>query len=363
MIFELLINFCILFTFAVLSYWPFQDSVRSSFPFQKAHPYLIGIMAGFAGFMLMESAVHVTDTIFVDAKHVIVVFAGILGGPIAPVISGLLIGISRILMPDVLTANDILAGVNIIVIGIVLGAFGFRHPMTLKNAHRYFYYATAQCALIFGVVIYNSVINYIQVVYFVLFAIFSFYTVLFILMELTEHFKKIRHTELLSETDYLTGLFNNRKFHQLTETFITDSTQPFSMISIDIDQFKKVNERYGHQVGDEILKELGLRLKSLVSIEDGYVTRNGGEEFVVLLPNSPPAMGIDLGERIRSSVARSPVRVSGDLDVSITVSAGVSSYPDNGLTIHDLYNAADMALLEAKATGRNRVVHYNNQKA
>lgn len=363
MLFDLLINFCILFTFAVLSYWPFQDSVRSGFPFRKAHPYLIGIMAGFAGFMLMESSVHVTDTIMIDARHVLIVISGIFGGPLAPILSGLIIGLARVFMFDTLTTTNILAGVDTIVMGLVIGVLCFKYPMTFKNVYYYFYYATAQTTLILGYLISQSTANYIDVVYNVLFAVFSFFIVLFILMELTEHFKKIRHTELLSETDYLTGLYNNRKFHQLTETFITVSTQPFSMISIDIDQFKKVNEEYGHQVGDEILKELGSRLKSLVSSEDGYVTRNGGEEFVVLFPNSPPAMGLDLGERIRSSVAKFPIKVSGNQEVSITVSVGVSSYPDNGLTIHDLYNAADMALLEAKSTGRNRVLHFNNQNA
>lgn len=363
MLFDLLINFCILFTFAVLSYWPFQEANRYNFPFPKAHPTIIGIMAGFAGYLLMESSVHVTDTILVDARHVIIVIAGILGGPIAPIISGLIIGLSRMLISDVVTTADLLAGLNVIVMGLVIGAFCFRYPMTYKNAHLYFYYSTAQSALLISYLVYQATANFLQIAYFVLFSSFSFFTVLFILMELNEHFKKIRHTELLSETDYLTGLYNNRKFHQLTESFITDSTQPFSMISIDIDHFKKVNDVYGHTVGDEILKELGIRLKSLVSSENGYVTRNGGEEFVVLLPNSPPAMGLDLGERIRSSVARSPFVASGGQDVSITVSIGVSSYPDNGLTIHDLYNAADMVLLEAKATGRNRVLHYNNQKA
>jgi len=363
MLLDLLINFCILFTFAVLSYWPFQDSVRSSFPFRKAHPYLIGIMAGFAGFMLMESSVHVTDTIMIDARHVLIVISGIFGGPLAPILSGLIIGIARLFMFDTLAITNILAGMDTIVMGLVIGFLCFKYPMTFKNVYYYFYYATAQTTIVFGYLISQSTTNYLHVVYNVLFAFFSFFIVLFILMELTEHFKKIRHTELLSETDYLTGLYNNRKFHQLTETFITDSTQPFSIISIDIDQFKKVNEGYGHQVGDEILKELGLRLKGLVSPAEGYVTRNGGEEFVVLSPNSPPAMGLDLGERIRSSVARFPIKVSGHQEVSITVSVGVSSYPDNGLTIHDLYNAADMALLEAKATGRNRVLHYNNQNA
>lgn len=363
MLFDLLINFCILFTFAVLSYWPFQDSVRSNLPFKKAHTYFIGVMAGFAGYMLMESSVLVTDSIMVDARHVIIVIAGIVGGPLAPIISGVIIGLARIFILDDLTNANVIAGLDTILIGIVIGVFCMKYPMTFKNIHRYFLFATIQTTLVLTYLIFQSTDEYMHIAYFVVYTAFSFYTVLYILIELHEHFKKIRHTELLSETDYLTGLYNNRKFHQLTHSYITDSTKPFCMISIDIDNFKKVNDVFGHPVGDEILKVLGERLKSLVTPKEGYVTRNGGEQFVVLLPNSPPAMGLDLGERIRSSVSRSPFRVMGDQEVSITVSVGVSSYPDNGSTIQELYSAADKALFEAKATGRNNVIHSNNQKA
>lgn len=363
MLFELLINFCILFTFAVLSYWPFQDAVRSNFPFPKTHPYLIGFMAGLAGFILMESSVRLSDSILLDGRHVVVVISGIFGGPIAPIISGLIIGLSRMLMTDQFTTTDLLAGLNIIVMGIVIGAFSFKYRMTFKNANLYFYYATGQTALLLVFIMYPTISNFHQVLYFLIYSAFSFFTVLFILIELCEHFKKIRHTELLSETDYLTGLYNNRKFHQLTQSYITDSTKPFSMISIDIDSFKEVNDLYGHRAGDEILKELGKRLKDLVSESEGYVTRNGGEQFTVLIANSPPAMGLYLGERIRSSVATTPFLVSHNQEVSITVSVGVSSYPDNGSTIQALYSAADAAMYEAKSNGRNRVIHYTNKKA
>lgn len=363
MLFDLLLNFCILFTFAVLSYWPFQDTVRSNFPFPKTHPYIIGVMTGLAGFILMESSVIFSDTIMVDARHVVIVIAGIFGGPIAPIISGVIIGLARIFMTDAVTTTGFLGGLNAIVMGIVIGIFSFKYPMTFKNAHRYFYYATAQTSILIGILIHQSTTNYLHIVYYILYSAFSFFTVLFILIELNEHFKKFRHTELLSETDYLTGLYNNRKFEQLTHSYITDSTKPFCMISIDIDHFKKVNDLYGHPIGDEILKELGARLKNIVSSCEGYVTRNGGEQFVVLLPNSPPAMGLDLGERIRSCIARSSFTVSDNQQVHITVSVGVSSYPDNGMTIQELYSAADTAMYEAKAVGRNRVIHFTNKKA
>ncbi|MET1013340.1 MAG: diguanylate cyclase [Paenisporosarcina sp.] len=361
MLLELIVNFCILFSFAVLSYWPFQDQVRFRMPFPNSHPYVIGIMAGITGFILMESAVQVTDTMIVDSRHVIIVIAGLFGGPIAPIISGVIIGLSRMLMYDV-TPTSIVAGINPIILGLVIAGFSFKFPMNFNNAKNYFFYSTIQTSIFIGTLLYLDNSDYMHIVYFILFSTMSFFTLLVILDELKNHFDQIRRIELLSETDYLTGLFNNRKFHQLIKAYITHEPKPFSLISIDIDHFKKVNDIYGHPVGDEIVKELGKRLKNLVSTREGIVARNGGEQFAVLLPNAPPAMGIDMAEKIRSMVARSNFPVSGEKEIAITVSVGVSSYPDNGTTLQELNGAADAAMYEAKAIGRNRVFHYTNKK-
>jgi len=360
MLFDLIINFCILFTFAVLSYWPFQDQARFQLPLQKFHPYFIGVMAGFTGFILMETSVHLTDTIIVDSRHVLIVMSGLIGGPIAPIISGVIIGLSRMTV-DGSSSVALIAGINSLIIGLAVGGFSYKFKMNFKNVQYFFYYSVLQTVILLGILLEKS--DYIQVIYFILFSLFSFFTLLVILIELKNHFEQIRRIELLSETDYLTGLFNNRKFQQLTETHIMDTTKPFSMISIDIDHFKKVNDTYGHPVGDEILKELGIRLKNLVSTRDGFVARNGGEQFALLIPNAPPAIGLDMGEKIRSMVARSNFTVSDNQEIAITVSIGVSSYPDNGTTIQELYGAADAAMYEAKAIGRNRVFHFTNKKA
>lgn len=362
MLFGLLINFCILFTFAVLSYWPFQNVTKYNFPFPKTLPYIIGILGGLAGFILMETSVELSETLRVDARHIIIVISGIFGGPIAPVVSGLIIGLSRMLMTDVFTASGLLVGSTMIFIGIVIGAFSSKYPITFKNAHYYFYYATVQTVLLITYLIFQSSGNYFHIIYFIFFSAFSFFMVLFILIELRDHFKKIRHIELLSETDYLTGLYNYRKFHELTNSLVTDSTRPFSMISIDIDHFKKVNDTHGHPVGDEVLKELGKLLKKLVSTSDAFAARNGGEQFAVLMPKAPPAIGLDMGEKIRSMIEKTDFPISSTEHINITVSIGVSSFPDNGTTLREIYGATNEAMFEAKATGRNRVFHYTNKK-
>jgi len=362
MLFDLIINFCILFTFAVLSYWPFQDQARFQLPFPKFHPYFIGIMAGFTGFILMETSVSISDTIMVDSRHVLIVMSGLLGGPVAPIISGIIIGFSRMVM-DGVSFVSFIAGLNSLLVGVVVGGLSYKYKMNFKNVPYYFFYSVIQSAIVLSFLLYVENLNFLQVFLFILFSLFSFTILLVTLIELKNHFEQIRKIELLSETDYLTGLYNNRKFHQLTKEYLTDSSTPFSMILVDIDHFKKVNHRHGHPVGDEILKELGTRLHNLVSTREGFVARNGGEQFAILLPNAPPAIGLSIGEKIRSMVARSSFSIAEDQEVSFTVSIGVSSYPDNGSTVQEIYSAADAAMYEAKAIGRNRVFHYTNKKA
>lgn len=93
---ELAVNFCILFTFSVLSYWPFQDRSRFSIPFPRLHPLMIGGLAGAAGIFLVEMSISVTPDLVLDARLAVVVISGVFGGPAAPLISGLMTGLYRL---------------------------------------------------------------------------------------------------------------------------------------------------------------------------------------------------------------------------------------------------------------------------
>ncbi|AYC28793.1 diguanylate cyclase [Paenisporosarcina cavernae] len=361
MLLDLLINFSILFTFAVLSYWPFQATSRVHIPYPKLHPVLIGILAGITGLILMQTGVRISDSMFVDSRHVMIVISGILGGPIAPIVSGIIIGISRMGMQD-MSHVSMLAGYNAMTMGLVIGFVSMKYRMTFRNAPYYFAYATVQTA---GLIAYLSLelsLTFVYVLYFVIFSVISFFVLLAVLDELQNHFTKMREFEKLSETDYLTGLYNNRKFSQLIEQS-KELHDTFSLLTIDIDHFKRVNDAYGHSAGDEILKELANRIQPLINRYDGIIARNGGEELVVFLPDAPGSVGLDVAEKVRSRIARSPYHIENERDINITVSIGVSTYPDNGNSIQELYQCADCALLEAKHLGRNRVVHYVNKRS
>ncbi|MCR2821334.1 GGDEF domain-containing protein [Lederbergia panacisoli] len=356
MFLEMAINFCVLFTFSVLSYWPFQNRVRFHIPFPTLHPLLIGLISAITGLVLMHTAVRITDSIIVDARMVVIVLSGIFGGPIAPLVSGLIIGGARIFITEV-TFDSIIAGTGTIVGGLVISYFTKRKGMSFRNSRFYFYYYIAQTSFILAFLMDFSWKAAAQIVYFIIFSFLSFFTVLFIFRELDIHFKKVNMAERLAETDFLTGLYNNRMFQKVTEQITSDANVPFCLLLLDIDHFKKVNDSYGHPIGDEVLRELASRLRRASHSYNGIVSRNGGEEFSVILPNAEKEMGMEVAETVRSAVESTSFKTTNRLELNITVSVGVSTFPNNGDKIQKLFNQSDIALYYAKNTGRNKVVH------
>jgi diguanylate cyclase (GGDEF)-like protein len=167
-------------------------------------------------------------------------------------------------------------------------------------------------------------------------------------------FKEI---EELSRIDGLTGLYLRRYFINRLNNEILLATRYnslFSLIMIDIDFFKKVNDRYGHIVGDFVLKELAKILLDQVK-EQGLCARWGGEEFLVFVPYQTPQQVVNLAEKIRSDVENHVFQHQNNI-VRITISCGISFYPKEGVNITTLVERADKKLYEAKQSGRNKVV-------
>lgn len=149
--------------------------------------------------------------------------------------------------------------------------------------------------------------------------------------------------------DGLTGLYNHRQFQDMLLKLIEEGDD-VALLMIDIDHFKKVNDEYGHQAGDKVIKTLA----NLIS-HTGIAARYGGEEFAIVLPNTSLKKGIDRAVRIRSNIEKQIININGK-DVNITISVGVAHYPSDAQTREDLIEKADKALYRAKQTGRNKVV-------
>lgn len=165
---------------------------------------------------------------------------------------------------------------------------------------------------------------------------------------------KLRH---MLTTDYLTGAYNRAHFFDVAERERMRSSRsrhPLALIALDVDHFKRVNDSYGHGVGDRVLKTLSAICKTVIRPSDTFA-RIGGEEFFILLPSTDLAGAGLLAERLRAAIAEAPVEVEGRM-LRITASLGCAVMVQAAATVTDLLADADEALYEAKRSGRNCVI-------
>ncbi|MBE4906728.1 GGDEF domain-containing protein [Bacillus luteolus] len=158
------------------------------------------------------------------------------------------------------------------------------------------------------------------------------------------------NTKLTEEamTDPLTELPNIRKFQEVLERFKNEE-KSFSLVLIDIDHFKAVNDNFGHKAGDEVLKYMAKMVSSLIRDSDVFF-RYGGEEFVLLLPDINSSEAYEIAERIRIKVSKRNTPIG----EPITISLGIADYPQATRSLNDLFRFADKALYKSKNEGRNR---------
>ena len=167
--------------------------------------------------------------------------------------------------------------------------------------------------------------------------------------------------EKMAVTDGLTGIFNHRRFQErLAEEFarVARHPEPFSLLLIDIDFFKKINDTFGHPAGDAVIKLVTKTLVKMVRKVD-IVARYGGEEFVILLLKSDSNQAFQMAERIRTAVEAASIDWQGK-KVTATVSIGIAAQPDDATKREDLIAFADRALYASKKGGRNRSTLYKN---
>ncbi len=167
-------------------------------------------------------------------------------------------------------------------------------------------------------------------------------------------FEEIQNMAL---TDPLTGLYNRRGLFELGRVEFARALRtgrPFSAIMVDLDHFKRINDRYGHFVGDKVLQEAARRAKKSVREVD-FIGRYGGEETIILLPETDLQAAIEVAERLRRAISGAPMKIADDLEPNVTASLGVAQRDENTLTIETLIARADQAMYIAKHKGRDRV--------
>jgi diguanylate cyclase (GGDEF)-like protein len=173
-----------------------------------------------------------------------------------------------------------------------------------------------------------------------------------------ENANSFQRVQELTIIDECTGTFNVRHFDRTLKNEIARCERlglPMSLIFLDLDHFKLVNDQYGHQVGSKLLAQVGASIRAHVRSID-LTFRYGGDEFVILLPGTDKRRAIQVADRLLAAFRESPHKVGEDLYLGVTASIGVASYPEDGKAETDILRAADARMYEVKGGARDGVV-------
>lgn len=352
------INICVMITFMYISgiiakYY----NIRVPFPSLRVQ-MIGGFLFGIYGTVLMNYSFPLNEDTIVDLRHLAIVTAAVYLGGLASVISGLVISVLRIAMFGMSSAA-IDAGFVMTLIGLSGVYFAYASWSRLTKIITM---NLLGITLIFVILVLNSSsMNSLMKVYPLQMTI-SFVGGIFIYF-IAEFINKSNEMLFLLErrasTDHLTNLSNRREFEKSLELQLErarENRQKLSLLVIDIDRFKKVNDTYGHSAGDAVLKQLGQLLIEHSRSAD-MVSRNGGEEFAILLLDCGNHQALAIAESIRQSVEKYLFALPDGTTIRLTISIGVAVFPDHcdEQDDADFFEQADRALYEAKNTGRNRV--------
>jgi diguanylate cyclase (GGDEF)-like protein len=172
-----------------------------------------------------------------------------------------------------------------------------------------------------------------------------------------ENAQDVARVQQLTITDDVTGLFNARHLYTVLEDELEKTrkeSRSLSLVFLDLDRFKQVNDKHGHLVGTELLSQVGRRLQEL-SRKGDISFRYGGDEFVIIMPQTTREEALQLAQAIHGKLARTVFAAAKGLKLHIEASAGIASYPGDGKTVHAILGAADKRMYQVKGSGRGRV--------
>lgn len=352
---DFIVNGSLIISFLFISGQLFKDNDLNPESSIKLR-LMAGILFGLFGSCLMLFSIQISTIVIVDMRNIALIMAAVYGGWLAAFISALIIVAFRIGLFGINIAS-VTAGVVLLLLStgcvfIHKLKFSFRSKFLMMVILSNLLSIIAFCILIdnkrmlFELSISFTIIS-------TAIAFFSYFVFLYI-QRSNELFRRYKEE---SKIDFLTGLFNNRQFEALFEqqkNNITNNREKLSVLAIDIDHFKSVNDTYGHPDGDKVLHHLGRILIDTTRSFD-IVARSGGEEFAVMLLDCPNHRALEIAENIRSAVEMANFPISNGKEIHITISIGAATFPETTDDIHALFKQADNALYEAKHSGRNRV--------
>lgn len=354
---DLFINSTILISFIFISSQIFKRNFLD-LSISYKNKFFFGLTQGILGIILMLFTIHITPKVMMDFRHIAILLAALYGGGFAAIIAGTTIAIFRLIYFGFSTPA-LIASINMFNVAI---ACALLSKLNLKQLKKWNYMNFISCLIItstFLLIVKDSVTLHYTLGYFWLASSTIGILAYYISSYMNTSIKLLNRLEQESTIDFLTGLNNVRQFdNSLNESFINvkNKNERLSILIIDIDFFKKVNDTYGHLAGDSVLQQLGMVLSTSCRSFD-IVSRIGGEEFSVILPDCPSEQAIEVAERLRLAVETHEFIISDEIRINISISIGAATYPDNVKNLEDLTKQADTALYSAKRSGRNKVCH------
>lgn len=321
-----------------------------------------GVLGGLLGMILMHFSIKTGANSIIDLRIIPLMLAALYGSKISSAITAGLIIVSR-LMIGVNTHSFS----NIAFILLSLITF-YVCSQKVKNR-----WTSVMVMLTISNTVYTVLsmiftaekqVNILLLANYWAASIIGGFVAVYIMDYLTKNETLFKENKNYASTDSLTGLNNVRSFDlafDKAKQRIKKTEEPLSLLLIDIDHFKAVNDTYGHLEGDSVLKKFAAILKTSKELDD-VVSRNGGEEFTLILHNCNEERAAKKAEQLRKMIESSFFIIKNDtLAIHLTVSIGVATYDEEtNRDIDHLYSHADQALYAAKQNGRNRVVAYSN---
>jgi len=349
---DLFINLTILVTFHYLFLLVFKEN------FLKKEDTLLrqlckGILSGLLGVLLMFFSINSGPAI-VDLRHIPLILTAFYGGIAQTIIAACVVIIGRLLIEA-----NVASFINIFSMMIIATAsflIAERHMNQVVKMLLSITLGNVIATSLFIMIVHETSfeLHFAYWMFSYIAGLFNFY----VIEHQTKAYQLLNLYKFQAHYDFLTGVLNKRKFDEvLNDAFSMKFKQPIhqmSLIYLDIDYFKSINDQYGHHEGDLVLKEIGKRLIKNTRSSD-YIGRIGGEEFAVLLPNCTVEKTWQIAERLRRKIADQPIYLQNGMSIHITISLGCAYYSTRSRDIKQLPIIADQELYKAKQSGRNQV--------
>jgi diguanylate cyclase len=349
---DLITNLAIVTAYLFLASQVIFKNIKFGTPASMLLKFKIGFVSGLLGIVLMLSTVSFNGTIL-DFRQLAVLLAALFGGVYSAMITGLIIFLMRLFAFGSVSLPNFIAAINTIVISFSVGII-----FSLHISYRMKWVYSLVVCVVFTTIAFFLNLGADGLIPALLFicmmsiggAVTAYFT--HFLIKVKAHIQRMEEDISI---DFLTGLNNYRTFDLIFNKTIKNALEKneiLSLLLLDIDYFKRVNDTFGHLNGDAVLKQVAELLKNTARSFD-FISRNGGEEFSIILSNCSHKDALIIADQIILAFRRHSFILNDGTNIQITISIGVASLNENA--DDNIIEQADLALYRAKSNGRNQI--------